>query len=639
MRDAVLFAIEVSPSMIKEPKLSDSRKADRDSPALAALKCAYHMMQQRIISNPKDMIGIVLYGTESFKFHDEEMDDRGGPSYPNCYLLTDLDVPDANDVRTLKQLVEEEWEAKKLLVPSSEPVPMSNVLLCANQIFTTKAPNFLSRRLFIVTDNDNPHPVDKSARTAAVTRAKDLYDLGVTIDLFPVSTASHNFEPKTFYDDIIYRTSPDDPDAPAYLPSSSAQKKLSSGGDGISLLSSLLSDITSKSTVRRALFANIPLEFGPNFKISVKGYLILKPQKPTRSCYIYLGADKPQIVKGHTTQLADDTARAVEKWEVRKAFKFGGETISFTTDEMSQLRNFGDPVIRIIGFKPLDSLPVWAATKYPTYLYPSEEDYVGSTRVFSALYQTLRSSRKFGIAWFIARRNAAPVLAALIPTIKPTEEDEGSPEPQPNFTSLLPSGIYLLPLPFVDDIRSPPSFPDHFPRSTASLTNAFHPVCQQLQLPKGAFDPSRYPSPALQWHYRILQALALEEDIPEQPEDRTIPKYKSIDRRAGHYVLEWGKRLEEAYLDYQKENPSATSILAKRERGTGAAENGEPRKRAKIEKPGGALADDEMRSQVKRGTLNKLTVGDLKEWLTRKKLPIGGRKGELIERVEGWFEQ
>ena len=35
---------------------------------------------------------------------------------------------------------------------------------------------------------------------------------------------------------------------------------------------------------------------------------------------------------------------------------------------------------------------------------------------------------------------------------------------------------------------------------------------------------------ALQWHYRILQALALEEEIPVKPEDKTIPKYKQIDK-------------------------------------------------------------------------------------------------------------
>jgi ATP-dependent DNA helicase 2 subunit 1 len=42
---------------------------------------------------------------------------------------------------------------------------------------------------------------------------------------------------------------------------------------------------------------------------------------------------------------------------------------------------------------------------------------------------------------------------------------------------------------------------------------------------------------ALQWFYRILQALALEEDIPDNPEDKTIPRYKQI-HKVGSFVIE-----------------------------------------------------------------------------------------------------
>ena len=43
-------------------------------------------------------------------------------------------------------------------------------------------------------------------------------------------------------------------------------------------------------------------------------------------------------------------------------------------------------------------------------------------------------------------------------------------------------------------------------------------------------DSADTNSQALQWHYRILQAMALEEDLPEKPDDKTIPKYKQIDK-------------------------------------------------------------------------------------------------------------
>lgn len=185
--------------MLTPPPKSDSKKADKDSPVQAALKCAYNLMEQRIISNPKDMMGILLFGTEKSKFQDDG-NGRGGLGYPHCYLFTDLDVPSADEVKALKALAEEEEDEEEILKPTDEAVSMSNVLFCANQIFTTKAANFGSRRLFIVTDNDDPQAADKAARSAAAVRAKDLYDLGVNIDLFPITRGDNKFQLEKFYD-------------------------------------------------------------------------------------------------------------------------------------------------------------------------------------------------------------------------------------------------------------------------------------------------------------------------------------------------------------------------------------------------------------------------------------------------------
>jgi ATP-dependent DNA helicase 2 subunit 1 len=181
------------------PPPSNSKKAESDSPLSAALKCAYQIMQQRIISSPKDMMGVLLFGTEESKFNDEDQGSSGGLTYPHCYLLMDLDVPAASDVKALRSIVEDD-EAKSFLVPAKDTVSMSNVLFCANQIFSAKAPNFGSRRLFIITDRDDPHPNDKALRSAAAVRAKDLYDLGVVIELFPISRLDHEFDRSKFYD-------------------------------------------------------------------------------------------------------------------------------------------------------------------------------------------------------------------------------------------------------------------------------------------------------------------------------------------------------------------------------------------------------------------------------------------------------
>ena len=264
----------------------------------------------------------------------------------------------------------------------------------------------------------------------------------------------------------------------------SSATKASSTADGISLLQSLLSSINSKAVARRALFSNLPLEIGPNFKISVKGFIIFKRQEPHRSCFVSLVGEKAQIAKLTTTQMADDTGRTIEKAEIKKAYKFAGEQIAFTPEEVASLRYFGDPVIRIIGFKPISMLPFWANIRPSTFIYPSEEDYVGSTRVFSALQQKLLKDQVMGLAWYIARKNAAPVIAAILPGAEKSNESG---------EQTIPPGLWIVPLPYADDIRQNPE--TMLIRAPESLIDLMRIVIQQLQLPKAICDPSKYPNP------------------------------------------------------------------------------------------------------------------------------------------------
>jgi len=637
IKDAVLFAIGVSTSMLTPPAHADPAKPDSGlAPTVAALKCAYSLMQQRIISHPHDMMGVLLFGTAKSHFQDADaMTGRAEPQYSHCYLLTDLDVPAAADVKQLRNLVEYPDEAAALLSPCSEEVSMTDLLFCANQIFTTKAPNFSSRRLFLVTDNDNPHANSRDARNSAAVRAKDLYDLGVTIELFPISHPDRDppyiFDRRKFYNDIVYSTVPSDPDAPVPLNQDVAPASSSTTPDGITLLQSLLSSIASRAAPRRAQFSNLPFEIGPRLRISVKGYIILIRQQPKRTSYIYLPPDgeNPQIAIDSGTLVADDTARTVEKSEVRRAYKFGGETVTFSLEEMARIKDFGDPVLRIIGFKPLDALPIWASLKPSTFIYPSEEDYIGSTRTFSALHQKLLTARKFALAWSIPRRNASPRLTAILPSSATDTTD-----------SIIPTGLWVKELPFADDIRQPP--PDiSLVRTTDPLTDAMRVIVQQLHLPHAVYDPRKYPNPSLQWFYRILQALALDEDLPEQPDDRTKPRWRQMHKRAGSYAVVWGKLLDEEFRRWQaaraREVPGG-------KRGVGVAEAGarkKPRIKTENEKGLGVPTDADMRTAFAKDAVGKLTVGALRSWLTGKGVKgLGGKKkGELVEMAEGWLEK
>ena len=220
-------------------------------------------------------------------------------------------------------------------------------------------------------------------------------------------------------------------------------------------------------------------------KIGIKGFLLIKRQEHAKSCYVWVGGETAQIVKGSTSHLADDSARVVDKTELRKAYKFGGETVTFSEQEFKQIRQcFGDPVIRIIGFKPMSLLPIWANIGKATFIYPSESDFIGSTRVFSALQQKLLNDSKMGLAWFIPRRNAAPTIVAIIPGVEKLGDDG---------EQIIPPGLWLVPLPFADDLRQCPE--STVLKSTDELTDIMRNVIGQLHLPKSVYDPFRYPNP------------------------------------------------------------------------------------------------------------------------------------------------
>lgn len=157
-------------------------------------------------------------------------------------------------------------------------------------------------------------------------------------------------------------------------------------------------------------------------------------------------------------------------------------------------------------------------------------------------------------------------------------------------------------------------------------------------MPKGLYDPSRYPNPSLQWHYRILQALALDEDIPDYPEDKTKPKYRQIDKRVGNETTEWGQILEKAYKDYVADNPDAATTGSKRTTSAnGHAGGSATSKRIKTE-PGQVISDEQMKDMYQKGKVNSMTVAQLKDFCTTKKLPLSGKKADIVERVEAYFE-
>jgi ATP-dependent DNA helicase 2 subunit 1 len=114
---------------------------------------------------------------------------------------------------------------------------------------------------------------------------------------------------------------------------------------------------------------------------------------------------------------------------------------------LKEIRNFGEPILRILGFKPIKQLRFWDNIRPSYFIYPSDAAVTGSTRTFASLHKKLLKDELMGVAWLIPRRNQAPVFAAIVPQ-KEEFNDNGAQS--------TPPGMHCIILPFRDDIRDTP---------------------------------------------------------------------------------------------------------------------------------------------------------------------------------------
>ncbi|KAK9245267.1 SPOC like C-terminal domain-containing protein [Lipomyces tetrasporus] len=451
-KDAILYCIEVSPSMLETiyPDEGD-HITEPTSAARIALESAYMMLQQRIISQPNDAFGILLFGTK----------DQTDPAYESCLMLMELAVPEASEIKYIKELLEDDDKFDSVFTPSDTPPSIVNTLFCANQQFNAKSGTYMFQRLFLVTNTDNPSESRPDVRKAARTRMHDLIGLGVRIEPFFLKTERRPFDTSKFWEDVIYSGYKSDD----YV---DIQPILITAKQGLQMKA----HVKARQTPRHATFS-VPLEIVPGkLSIGVKGYVLFKRQDIIRSHYVYeQEGEQAVIARSHaqyisvteetdmTTALATKSMNVtpkieeIDKNEAKRGFKFGGEVLPFTADEIQSLRTIGQAGIRIIGFKPLQLFDPSYNMRQSYFIYPSEEDFVGSIRTFAALHSSLLDENKFAVAWVKPTIRTSPFLAALVACPEIIEHENGRDEQKQS------PGIFVIKQPFADDIRDFPAQP------------------------------------------------------------------------------------------------------------------------------------------------------------------------------------
>ncbi|KAJ7228183.1 SPOC like C-terminal domain-containing protein [Mycena pura] len=613
-KDVILFCIDCSESMLQlreDPVYENVQTCH----AYVALEAAMQIQKKKVIVGPNDAVGILLFNTTR-----KAETSRGSDIKKNCFVYQPVAPLSAPKIQELIHLLDafredpEELKSNFPPLPEGSKVPMGDVFTSCNWVLRDGAPKTASKRVFLITDEDDPHssPGSKQLIKSARTTLIDLTQSGVTVEPFFISTKEKPFDVSNFYSSVLL---PDslmeeadvDENDPSVLPESIS----------ISRIEDLLAQMRFHEVPKRAGFS-IPFKLADGLTIGVKGYGLVTEQKKGAYKYFVDLGERMEAAVVRTAYVDEDRQAEVEKTKMVYGMDVGaagdddgddagirvaqpGQRPFYSSEDIRSFRTLGlEPGLKLLGFKDRSDLRFEDNVKHSQFIYPDELTYAGSKRTFSALLKSMITKKKIGLVLSLVRRNASPTFCALLPQEEKVD-DAGWTDP---------AGFHLIPLPFADDIRSAPI--ETACRASEETKDTAIAWITKLSVKNGAYPPDSYPNPALAFHNAQLQATAFGEEFDVDAfEDLTAPKVDMIHKRAG--------KLFETWKTAVANDESALSAAPPVEKAKGT------KRKADVD-----LSEVEIRSRYADDMLHKACA---RTFLKSKGQPSSGKKAELLERV------
>jgi ATP-dependent DNA helicase 2 subunit 1 len=166
--------------------------ADGALPFHQVLRAVIQTFRNKILTSGSDLLSVCFFGTR----------EKDNPSdLPNILLFADLDVPDADRILRLEQLLATDFVQR--FGHADKEVPLGDALWTCSTIFGNCSVKVGTKRVFLFTNNDNPNQDSPALQAQAKQRAQDLRQLGIQIELFPLNRANQPFLGSKFYYNIV----------------------------------------------------------------------------------------------------------------------------------------------------------------------------------------------------------------------------------------------------------------------------------------------------------------------------------------------------------------------------------------------------------------------------------------------------
>ncbi|RLN34745.1 ATP-dependent DNA helicase 2 subunit KU70 [Panicum miliaceum] len=596
-KEMVVYLVDASPKMFT-PATNQADEKD-ETHFHTIVNCITQSLKTQIIGRSYDEVAICFFNTKEKK----NLQDLAGVYVYNVGDRDPLDRPTAKlikDFSCIEDSFMSNIGSRYGITAGSRENTLYNALWVVQALLRKGSVKTVSKRILIFTNEDDPFgAITGAVKTdmirTTLQRAKDAQDLGLSIELLPLSRPDEEFNMSRFYADLIGL---DGDEITEYLPS--AGEKLED-----------MTDQLRKQMMKKRRVKTLSFAITNDVCIEVNTYALTRPTTPGTITWLDSLSNIP--LKTEMSFICNDTGALLQDPQMRFQM-YNDMVVKFSVRELSEVKRVSSHHLRLLGFKPLDCLKDYHNLRPSTFIYPSDEHIFGSTRVFVALHSSMLRLGRFALAFY--GNPTRPQLVALV-----AQEEVTSSAGQ-----VEPPGMHMIYLPYSDDIRYPEEVhvtSDDAPRATDEQIKKASNLLKRIDLKN--FSVCQFANPALQRHYGILEALALGEDEMPDIKDETLPDEEGLARPGVVKVID---EFKASVYGENYDQEEAEAAAAKGSRGDASNKRKAITDAALLKSAAydwAELADN--------GKLKDMTVMELKSYLTAHGLPLSGKKEALISRI------
>ncbi|XP_015377104.1 PREDICTED: X-ray repair cross-complementing protein 6-like [Diuraphis noxia] len=439
----------------------------------ASIALCKKVVLKLIKESRNDKIGILIYGTndENIKCP-KYINVLSKPMKPNVQLIKMLD-----DILTAK------------LIKTGQGIlsPLSDAVWYGNYLIKKCSENQSCSTIMLITCNDQPDIGDSKKQFHLRTRIDDVIKNKIDFKLIPIGTT---FNMNLFYEGLLKNF-----------------HSISKPINGLESIDDIMFEINDKLKHGRSV-SKIKFFVNENFYISTSLYRFYTKSKIPPKVKLDKRTNKPLTIDTQVFTL--NTNELMYKSDQAKYLVTAEQKVIFKNEDIAVLKNgVIEPGIKLLGFTNKENIMILYHFKTSIFLRPNNYIVEGSTRMFNTLLECCLEENKCIMCFIKIRKGGKVHLSALIPQAEIINETG---------TQSHPSGFHVIFLPFHECLK--PVKPTKDCKSLEDTQISIgKKICESMPI---NYYPALIKNPKINFHWAMLEAMALESEIPEIL-DETLP--------------------------------------------------------------------------------------------------------------------